>query len=328
MHELILIGELVRALAGLPGDGPAEPPVPPPAAVAIVVDEGMPAPRDAGAAAAVAMETTPTPRDAGDAAAVAVETMPAPGDAGAAAPTLPRDTDHAGAAPVTAPHAQAQEPEDRWAAAVDLGFASSSGNSSLLSLTSGFRVRHLQTRSFKLEWSATFRYGESQGTVVARNLQSKLDFDVGPTASVAPFLFASAEHDPFRKLDLRAKTGSGVKYTFYRAPPGEASVRVAAQYSHENLASVPDPRTDGGWSMEFKGARTLGNALRVENASTWDPVFDDFGNYTLDVRSKVSSRISRRLALTLTHAYNYDSTPAPNVGRTDQRFQAGLTIDF
>lgn len=222
----------------------------------------------------------------------------------------------------------AAQQTDRWAASVDLGFASSSGNSDLTSLTTGLRVRHLQTRSFKLEWSAAFRYGESQGTVVARNLQSQMEFDVGPSASVAPFLFAAAEHDPFRKLDLRARTGSGVKYTFYREDEGTASVRVAAQYSHENLTEANATRTDGAWSMELKGDRTLGSALRVENATTWDPVFDDFGNYTLDVRSKLSSRISRRLALTLTHAYTYDSTPAPNVGRTDQRFQAGLTIDF
>lgn len=234
-------------------------------------------------------------------------------------PTLP---------PPVAATAGQQEVPDRWATSVDLGFASSSGNSSLTSLTSGFRVRHLQTRAFQLEWSAVFRYGESQGEVVARNLQSKLDFDVGPAARVSPFVFASAEHDPFRKLELRAKTGSGVKYTFYREDEGDASVRVAAQYSHENLTSTHATRTDGAWNMEFRGARSLGNMLRIENQTTWDPVFDDFGNYTLDVRSKLSSKISRRLALTLTHAYDYDSTPAPNVGRTDQRFQAGLTIDF
>lgn len=225
---------------------------------------------------------------------------------------------------------EAPEEPDRWAASVDLGFASSSGNSDLTSLTTGLRVKHLQTRLFKLEWSVAFRYGESQGTVVARNLQSKLDFDVGPSARVAPFIFASAERDPFRKLDLRARTGSGVKYTFYRETPGEASVRVAAQYSRENFtaAAAQSPRTDGAWSMELKGNRGLGENVKLENTTTFTPVFDDFGDHNLDVASKISSRITRHLALTLSHAYGYDSTPAEGVGRTDQRFQAGLTIDF
>lgn len=223
-----------------------------------------------------------------------------------------------------------EEVPDRWAAALDLGFASSSGNSDLTSLTTGVRLKHLQTKLFKLEWSVSFRYGESQGTVVARNLQSKLDFDVGPAARISPFVFASAERDPFRKLDLRARTGSGVKYTFYRQDPGEASVRVAAQYSRENFtsAAAQDPRTDGAWSMEFKGNRELGGNVKIENTTTFTPVFDDFEDHNLDVASKVSSRITKHLALTLTHAYGYDSTPAEGVGRTDQRFQAGLTIDF
>lgn len=225
-------------------------------------------------------------------------------------------------------HAQAGDEPDRWATALDLGFASSSGNSSLTSLTTGVRVRHLQTRAFKLDWSMSFRYGESQGEVVARNLQTKLDFDMGPSSVIAPFAFASAERDPFRRLDLRARTGSGVKYTFYKESAGEASVRLAAQYSRENFTGGEAPRMDGGWSMEFKGARDLGDAVKVENGTIFDPVFDDFGDYNVEARTKVSSRISERLALTLLHTYSYDSTPAPDVGRTDQRFQAGLTIDF
>jgi putative salt-induced outer membrane protein YdiY len=232
--------------------------------------------------------------------------------------------------PEPSPDEQEEPAPDRWAAAVDFGFASSSGNSDLTSLTSGVRLKHLQTRLFKLEWSIAFRYGESQGTVVARNLQSKLDFDVGPQARVSPFVFVSAERDPFRKLDLRARTGSGVKYTFYRQEPGEASVRVAAQYSRENFtgAAAQEARTDGAWSMEFKGNRALGTNVEVENTTTFTPVFDDFADHNLDMASKVSSRITKHLALTLTHAYGYDSTPADGVGRTDQRFQAGLTIDF
>lgn len=231
------------------------------------------------------------------------------------------------------PHVPKPEPRqepDRWAFAVDLGFASSSGNSELTSLTTGVRLKHLQTKLFKLEWSAALRYGESQGEVVARNMQSKLDFDVGPNARFAPFIFASAERDSFKRLDLRARTGSGVKYTFYQKDPGEASLRVAVLYSRENFtrAAAQDPRTDGAWSVEFKGNREIGSAIRIDNNTTFSPVFDRFDDHNLEMTSKISSRISRRLALTLTHVYNYDSTPAADVGRTDQRFQAGITVEL
>jgi hypothetical protein len=48
----------------------------------------------------------------------------------------------------------------------------------------------------------------------------------------------------------------------------------------------------------------------------------DMTDYHLGIRPKLSSRISRNLALTLTHTYSYDSTPA-SVGRAGRRFQAG-----
>jgi hypothetical protein len=218
----------------------------------------------------------------------------------------------------------------RWASSLDLGFSSSSGNSDLTALSTGFRLRHVQPRSFKLDWSASFRYGESQGEVVARNLQSKLDFDMGAQARVAPFVFGAVERDPFRRLDLRARTGSGVRYTFYDGSSGQASVRAAAQYSRETFTAVAqrDPRSDAGWGLELKGQQQLGELGRIENTTTFDPVLGDIGDFNLDVRSKLSSRISRRLALTLSHTYSFESNPVPEVGRTDQRFNAGLTVEF
>lgn len=227
----------------------------------------------------------------------------------------------------TAPRRAAVE---RWKTAIDLGFASSSGNSDLISLTTGFKVRHLQTRHFKLEWSASFRYGESGGVVVARNLQSQLDFDAGPDARVAPFLFLAAERDPFRRLDLRARSGSGARYRLYRTEKGEASLRLAAQYSREHFtaAAAREPNSDGGWSAGFRAQQQIGDALRIENTTSIDPVFEDASDYTLDVKSKLSTRVTEHVAIALTHTYAFDSTPVEGVGRTDQRLQAGLTIEF
>jgi putative salt-induced outer membrane protein YdiY len=236
------------------------------------------------------------------------------------------------AEPVATPAARQERREQprRWAGALDLGFTSSTGNTELTALTTGVRLRHLQTRVFKLEWSANFRYGESGGEVVARHVQSKLDFDMGPSARYAPYIAASAERDPFRRLDLRSRVGSGVRYGFYRGDRGEAALRVGALYSHERFTPVADrlPRSDGTFSFELRGGQGFGEGLRLENTSAWEPVIGDLTDYNVELKSKLTSRISRRLALTLTHQYSYDSTPPANVVHADQRFQAGITVDF
>ncbi|HUF49771.1 MAG TPA: DUF481 domain-containing protein [Longimicrobiales bacterium] len=255
---------------------------------------------------------------------------------GAAAPPVPPAPRPSTAPAETAARRTSSPPADeptrpkRWAFAVDLGFTGSSGNSELVALTTGVRVKHLQTRLFRLDWSASFRYGESAGEVAARYLQSKLEFDMGPSARIAPFISATGERDPFRRLDLKSKSGTGVRYSFYKTDRGEASLRASALYSYERF--TPDAeratRRDGAWSMKLNGNRRVGESIRIENATSFDPVMGDFRDYNLEITSKLSTRITRSLALTFSHSYSYDSTPARNVERVDQRLQTGLTMEF
>jgi putative salt-induced outer membrane protein YdiY len=221
-------------------------------------------------------------------------------------------------------------PPKRWAVALDLGFTGSSGNSELIALSTGIRMRHLETKVFQFDGSASFRYGETQGRVAARQIQMKLAFEMGPDARVAPFVSLAGERDPFRKFDLRSKLGTGIRYGFYKSDRGELLMRAAVQYSHERFTPQADlaATSDGAWSFELKGMHQLGSNLRLENASSFDPVMGDMGDYILDVKSRFNTRITSHLALTLGHTYTYDSTPVQDVRPTDQRFEAGLTIDF
>ncbi len=228
------------------------------------------------------------------------------------------------------PASIARRPQpNRWAAAIDLGFTSSSGNTEMTSLNTGFRVRHLQTSRFRLEWSSNLRYGESGGEVVARHLQTSLNFDLGPEARLAPFISSSAERDRFRRLDLRSKTGAGVRYGFHKGERGQASLRLAALYSHERFDPRAEraSRSDGTWSLILDGNQRLGSNVRVTSTSTFDPVMGDLADYNLEVRSALSTRMTSNLALTLGHNYTYDSTPVADVRPADQRFQAGLTVE-
>lgn len=237
----------------------------------------------------------------------------------------PADT----AAVARAAPAPAPEPApDRWLAAVDLGFNASTGNTRLSVLSTTLRVKHLQTETLELEWAATYRYGESQGRVVARSASTSLNLDVQPDAVVSPFAFAIIERDPFRRLDMRSNTGSGIKYTFYRRQRDELSLSVAALYSHEAFTSDQPTRRDARWSVRSRVAQRLGNAARVESTAFFKPVWDHGADYNIQLLTKLSSKITQRLAMTFAHEYLYDSTPPDGVAREDQRFQAGATLEF
>jgi hypothetical protein len=140
------------------------------------------------------------------------------------------------AVPATAQRADA---ESRWGVTVDLGFNGSRGNTRLTVLSTGVGVKHLITEDFRLDWSGSMRYGESEGEVVARNLRSQLGFDLNPEATVSPFFFANAERDRFRRLRMRGDGGAGAKYTFWRERNDEVSFSFAALYSREEFFPRP-----------------------------------------------------------------------------------------
>ena len=245
----------------------------------------------------------------------------------------PADTvavDSAAPAPPPPPPAP-PEPEpapDRWRAAVDLGFNAATGNTRLAVLSTTLRIEHLQTETLELEWAATYRYGESRGDVVARSASTSLNLDIRPASPVSPFAFAIVERDPFRRLDVRSNTGSGVKYTLYSRQRDEASISVAALYSHEAFTSDQPTRRDARWSVRGKVAQRLGGAARIESTAFYKPVWDHGGDYNIQLLNKLSSKITERLAMTFSHEYLLDSTPPDGVAREDQRFQAGATLEF
>src|SRR4051812_40554446 len=109
---------------------------------------------------------TPTPQTPQPVAPAATpDTGKATAPVAAPAPTAPAPV---AIAPATPAPVKKKDP-DRWAAAVDLGFNAATGNTRLMLLTTGFRLKHRETDRFKLEWGVTYRYGESRGSVVARN---------------------------------------------------------------------------------------------------------------------------------------------------------------
>lgn len=232
--------------------------------------------------------------------------------------------------------ASAQEPAtnpkpETWAATVDLAFSGASGNDRTVLLTSGFTLSHLQTERFELEWSGSVRYGKSEGREVARNLKSGVKLDLMPNARWSPFFMVNAERDPFRKLDLRSNSGAGVKYTFWQGDAGVASISVAGLHSYEDFTADPDlplePRQTARWSWRFKGSRDLGERVRIENTTFYQPVWNRGSEYLLNMDSSLRVPMTQRISLTLSHSYARDSMAPAGVHKDDHLVKAGLTIE-
>lgn len=227
--------------------------------------------------------------------------------------------------------AQGEEDPEHWAGNVGFSLNTSGGNERLTVLISEVGLSHLETDIYEANLGGRFRYGRSEGEDVAQNLRGSATVDIWPEDRWSPFFFATAESDPFKKLEARLNGGTGVKRTFWREGAfGEVSLSGAVLYSFENL-EVPDSIGRGvsetaRWSWRGRARRELGEGHRLEQVVFYQPEWDEFDDYLVEARTSVRWSLTRSLAFLTTFLYERDSTPAPDVGPDDWSLAVGLTV--
>jgi hypothetical protein len=239
-------------------------------------------------------------------------------------PTLRAQTP-AGTAPPTEP--------SRWRAVVDLLFSGASGNQDLVVLTSGARVTHLEKQRFEMEVSGQARYGRSEGKEVARNLRGGWKLDLSPQALWSPFVFGTVEHDPFRKLNVRASGGGGVKYSIVDRADAQLSISGAGLYSYEDVRVALDSAVDqfrqtGRSSWRVKGSRSFAGGVSLEQVAFYQPRFADVGDYLMTSESSLRAKLTSALSFKALYSFERDSTPPEDVRADDHRFEAGISVQF
>ncbi len=231
-------------------------------------------------------------------------------------------------------HAQeAGEAKDHWSVHAELGFNGAAGNSSFSILRTGLRAVHLETGVAEFEASGLLRYGRSDGKVIADDRKASVKLDVWPETRLSPFAFADVSADEIRRLDLRFSGGAGAKWTFWTGGPGKASVRAAALYDYQNFSEAAASRAAPSeslarWSVRSKLERRLSATASFEHVAFWQPVWDDAGDYLLDVTHSLSTRLQSRFTLALEHQFLRDASPPPGVETSDQRFSVVLKMAF
>jgi hypothetical protein len=224
----------------------------------------------------------------------------------------------------------AGEEPDRWAAEAALSLNSSGGNQSLTLITTELGLTHLRTDAYELDLGTRFRYGRSNGEDVAQDLSGSVTLDLWPAATWSPFLFATGEKDPFRRLEVRVTGGAGLKRTFWQEDWNEASLSAAVLYSYENL-ELADSMGDGvtqtaRWSGRGRVRREIREGTRFEQVVFFQPAWDRLADYLLESRSTGRVALSEALAVTASVIYERDSTPAPEVEPDDWSVALGLSL--
>jgi hypothetical protein len=226
---------------------------------------------------------------------------------------------------------------DRWAVGAELGLNAARGSSSYTMLTTGVRFTHVNKKQFELDWANAVTYGESNEKVIARRMMTTLKADVHPLATWSPFVFASAESDRIRRVDLATNEGAGVKWTFFRNVPGSVSVSLAGIHNYKSIVPAPTSTTPATESPRISTARLSlrpkiiqrhPSGVSFEQTTFWQPVVNGPEDYTVESSSRISYATSKNGTVFFQHTYRMESRPPIGVKRDDQLMVAGIKVQF
>lgn len=151
-------------------------------------------------------------------------------------------------------------------------------------------------------------------------------------------LFAQVQFDQFQRLRLRVVSGGNLRLEFVRTP--RALIAMGSGYMPEYESfneGAPRCATNAQdfdclnhrWNNYLTGNVTIiENVLDFTHTSYVQPRFNDFSDVHMLHSSGWDIHITKHLNLTTRLEVQHDTTPPPEVVRTDTRFSQGVELVF
>jgi hypothetical protein len=169
--------------------------------------------------------------------------------------------------------------------------------------------------SFELENDFSYLYGEATDEtgntfVNKRSWAIASNLDYRGFTRLNPYLFGSALSSLEKAIAIRYKGGAGAKLTVLESEAShlDFALAVLAERTVEDSPDNGDSEVLARWSGGFTLRRAFSEGRTVfEAKADYDPVFDEFDNFTVTAESSIAFRLSRVISLKLSVVDNYDS---------------------
>ena len=169
--------------------------------------------------------------------------------------------------------------------------------------------------TFELDNRGSFLYGEAS-TEEGLTSVNKRSWEVGSNLSyrgfsrVNPYLFGKGLSSLEKKIHRRYNAGAGGRVTVLdnRRSRLDFSLAMLAERTLERDSNGEGDELLARWTGRLRFRRNFSDGRVVLNTETeYNPVFDEFANFTVKSESSVSFALSRVVSLKLSLVDNYDS---------------------
>jgi len=218
-----------------------------------------------------------------------------------------------GTGPLTGQEAESPPPVE-WSFESEVGasvfFGASDQTTVATKLASARRGPRYET-----EADFSFLYGEAQGEG-GDSFVNKRSWEVGSTLNyrgfswLNPYAFGRVLSSLEKRIDVRYNGGAGAKATVLdsEATRLDFALAVLAEKTVEDAPGNGEDELLARWTGSFRFRRSFSQErVLFETQTEYNPVFDQFDNFTVKSESSLAFRLSEVISLKLSLLDNYDS---------------------
>jgi hypothetical protein len=225
--------------------------------------------------------------------------------------------------------------DDEWKVEGELGGSFFFGNREQVQFTTRAEVERADSL-FESATELRFTYGEAENQDGIREINrrswvanSSLDFR--PQERVRPFVSGRLESSFERRIALRYNAGTGLRLISERDRRNRIELAVAIQAERTFARDGDDDGLEdlnvARISSDFRVRRTFfSDRLSIDSNTSYRPVFDSFGNFTLSNRNAISYDLTQVLAIRYSILTEYDSGALDRGARTNRDGQMQVTL--
>ena len=225
---------------------------------------------------------------------------------------------------------------DEWKAEGELGGSFFFGNREQVQFTTRAEVERADSL-FESATELRFSYGEAENRdgereINRRSWVANTSLDFRPTERLRPFVSGRLESSFERRIALRYNAGTGLRLISERDRRNRIEFAMAIQAERTFARDDADDFTVDDLnvariSSDFRVRRTFfSDRLALDSNTSYRPVFDSFGNFTLSNRNAISYDLTQVLAIRYSVLTEYDSGALERGARTNRDGQMQVTL--
>jgi len=218
------------------------------------------------------------------------------------------------------------EPPGSWSGSLAAGGTVQTGNVERTSVSVSFDAKRDWKRD-RFQFRFLHNYAEDTGEITSRNTFGAMKFDHFFTENVFSALSMELLKDEFKDVNLRAIIGLGLGYRFWNDDVKTLEVEAGVAFFSEDLDVGQDDQFLSGRVGVTYSYKVFEN-LEFKDYMLYYPSLEDPKQYRLRNEASLISQIGGGWSFKLTHIFDQNSDPSPDVEDKDQQFIFALQYSF